>query len=418
MTMPADQADRPAGWLVLTASERGAAHVAVRTPNQDSVAVEPADAGGVVTAVADGHGHSRHLRSARGSRFAVSIGCQVGQEFVGKLPARGAAGPTPGRPDDEWGTGAEVDLDAASHIAKLAGDFLVPTIVARWREAVLADVAADPFTDAEQDRRRRGDDPTIAYGSTLLLCTALDQWLVLAQIGDGDVVGVRSDGTATLPVPVDPQLDGLVTTSLCGQDAVDDFRIAVVDTTRTPLLAALLATDGYGNAQVVEEWPSSFSKDLAVLLRERDMQWLASQLPVWTARCASADGSADDTTVALLISPAGQSARPLMPPSSSGAAGSVQQDSGSDEITIPAVIRTDTVPSGYVPAELGVSNSGAIEPTADEVEAERSGAAQIEAGQMEQQQVEAERLGPQAFSCEDSPAEREPLPPSPWSGER
>ena len=314
MTMPSDQPDRPAGWLVLTASERGAAHVAVRTPNQDSVAVEPAGAGGVVTAVADGHGHSRHLRSARGSRLAVSVGCLVGLEFAGKVPTRGDA----------------------SQIAKLAQDFLVPTIVARWREAVLADVAADPFTDAEQDRRRPGDDPTIAYGSTLLLCAALDQWLVLAQIGDGDVVGVRGDGTALLPVPADPQLDGLVTTSLCGPEALDDFRVAVVDTTRTPLLAAMLATDGYGNAQVVEEWPSSFSKDLAVLLRERDMRWLAGQLPGWAARCASADGSADDTTVALLISPAGQAARPLMPPGSSAATWPIEQDSGSDEITIPA----------------------------------------------------------------------------------
>lgn len=338
--MPSDQPDRPAGWLVLTASERGAAHVAVRTPNQDSVGVEPAGAGGVVTAVADGHGHSRHLRSARGSRLAVSIGCQVGQEFADQLPAvskeaqvslHAEAGP-----EVEAFPDAEASPDTASHIAKLTEDFLVPTIVARWREAVLADIAADPFTDAEQGRRRPGDDPTIAYGSTLLLCVVLDQWLVLAQIGDGDVVGVRKDGTATLPVPVDPKLDGLVTTSLCGLNAIADFRIALVETTRTPLLAVMLATDGYGNAQVVEEWPSSFSKDLVVLLRERDMPWLASQLPSWAARCASADGSADDTTVALLISPAGQSARPLTPPGSSVTV-PVEQDSGSDEITIPAV---------------------------------------------------------------------------------
>jgi len=302
----------------------------VRTPNQDSVAVEWTSAGGVVTAVADGHGHSRHLRSARGSRYAVAVGCQVGSEFADKLAAVAVSG-------------VQTRPNAASQIADLAEDSLVPTIVARWREAVLADVASDPFSWSEQDKRRRDDDPTIAYGSTLLLCIALHDWLVLAQIGDGDVVAVRHDGTAALPVPADPQLDGLATTSLCGPRAIEDFRVAVVDTTQMPLLAVLVATDGYGNAQVVEEWPGSFSKDLAVLLRERDMDWLASQLPGWVARCASADGSADDTTVALLISPAGQVVRPLTPPGAFGSFGQGQPDSSSDEITIPASIRTDTV---------------------------------------------------------------------------
>jgi Protein phosphatase 2C len=318
---------------VLTASERGAAHVAVKTPNQDSVAVERTGTNGVVAAVADGHGHSRHLRSARGSRLAVSTGCRVGQELADKLAADGMDSPASTPADMR----ARADL-----IADLATGFLVPTVVARWREAVLADVEADPFTDAEDDKRRRGDDPTIAYGSTLLLCVAVADWLVLAQIGDGDVVGVCLDGTATLPVPADPQLDGLVTTSLCGPHATSDFRVAIINTTRTPLLAALLATDGYSNAQVVEEWPSSFSKDLAWLLRERDMRWLASQLPVWAARCASADGSADDTTVALLISPAGQTAHGFTPPGGLGESTAVEPDRRSDEITIPAVDQVTT----------------------------------------------------------------------------
>jgi serine/threonine protein phosphatase PrpC len=335
MIMPAASGNsgpgRPAGWLVLTASERGAAHVAVKTPNQDSVAVERAGTSGVVTAVADGHGHSRHLRSAKGSRYAVTIGCQVGQEFADKLAAD--------RLDEPAIATAETEA-LAERIVDLATGFLVPTVVDRWREAVLADVEADPFSDAEQGKRRRGDDPTIAYGSTLLLCVAVGDWLVLAQIGDGDVVGVCPDGSATLPVPADPQLDGLVTTSLCGPYAISDFRVAIVNTTRTPLLAALLATDGYGNAQVVEEWPDSFSKDLAWLLRERDMRWLASQLPAWAARCASADGSADDTTVALLISPAGQTAHEITMPGGMAATTASEPDPGTDEITIPAEMRT------------------------------------------------------------------------------
>src|SRR5262249_52664142 len=173
-----------------------------------------------------------------------------------------------------------------------------------WREAVLADVNADPFSEAEQPLRHTGDDATIAYGSTLLLCMVLHGWLILAQIGDGDVVGVRADGRSVEPVPTDPQLDGLVTTSLCGADPRADFRVAAVDTSQNQLVAVLLATDGYGNAQMVEQWPSAFSEDLAWMLRDRDLNWLAGALPAWGARCASSDGSGADTTVALLISSA------------------------------------------------------------------------------------------------------------------
>ena len=57
-----------------------------------------------------------------------------------------------------------------------------------------------------------------------------------------------------------------------------------------------------------------FSEDLAWMLRDRDLHWLASQLPSWAARCASSDGSADDTTVALMISPTKAALRPAGPP--------------------------------------------------------------------------------------------------------
>ena len=63
--------------------------------------------------------------------------------------------------------------------------------------------------------------------------------------------------------------------------------------------------DGYGNAQAARDWAATVSADLAGLIATHPAQWLASQLPVWAARCASLDGSADDTTLALLLAPSG-----------------------------------------------------------------------------------------------------------------
>jgi Protein phosphatase 2C len=268
-------------WLVLTASQLGAAHQASGLPNQDAVAAQQIRPDVLVAAAADGHGHRRHFRSARGSRFAVTIACEAARDLGARLDEFEAAGP--------------IESEA------LRG--LVPAITGRWREAVRADVAAYPFTSVEETWRASRDDALIAYGSTLLLAIAGRRWLVLIQIGDGDIMGIQPDGRPLLPVPGDPSLDGQQTTSLCGVRAEDDFRAAVVDTVATPLLGVMLSTDGYGNAQIADPWTDAVSADLAELINDRPPEWLAGQLPLWAGRCASTDGSADDTTIALLIAP-------------------------------------------------------------------------------------------------------------------
>jgi hypothetical protein len=268
-------------WLALTASQLGAAHQTTGLPNQDAVAARQVRPDVLVVAVADGHGHRRHFRSARGSQLAVTVACEAAQELAARL--------------DGYQTAAPIESQALGT--------LVPAITGEWRDAVREDVAADPFTAREQASRGGSDDPLIAYGSTLLLAIAGRRWLVLVQIGDGDIMGIQPDGRPLLPVPRDPSLDGQQTTSLCGAGAEDEFRAAVVDTSTTPLLGVMLATDGYSNAQLADPWTDAVSADLAELINDRPPEWLAGQLPLWASRCASADGSADDTTIALLIAP-------------------------------------------------------------------------------------------------------------------
>jgi Protein phosphatase 2C len=277
---PEPAPDQPGGWQVFTATERGAAHRASEVPNQDAVAAFPIGPNGAVVAVADGHGHSRHFRSARGARLAVTVACRAAHDLAPHLDGLAEAG----QAEDE------------------VREVLVPGIVGHWREAVREDVTADPFSRGEEAVRGR-DDVTVAYGTTLLLALAWGAWLLLAQIGDGDIVGICPGGAAVLPVPGDPRLDGLHTTSLCTPAAEGSFRVAAVDTSRTPLLAVLLATDGYANAQAPGDWATAISADLAGLITTRPVQWLASQLPVWAGQCASLDGSGDDTTIALVLAP-------------------------------------------------------------------------------------------------------------------
>jgi hypothetical protein len=75
----------------------------------------------------------------------------------------------------------------------------------------------------------------------------------------------------------------------------------VLDLGEMPLLAVLLATDGFGNAQAADPWQPGVGQDLARFARDHDPDWFERQVPAWAERCASADGSADDTTIALLL---------------------------------------------------------------------------------------------------------------------
>jgi hypothetical protein len=95
------------------------------------------------------------------------------------------------------------------------------------------------------------------------------------------------------------------------------------------------------------------------------MRWLASQLPTWAARCASADGSADDTTIALLVSAGGQTAPDVTLPGGMAGSTAVDLDPGSDEITIPAHIQAGQVTTEHMTTEEIAAADIANQVTAD-----------------------------------------------------
>src|SRR5207248_10022587 len=119
--------DEVATWQVITASARGSAHRASGTPNQDAVASQDGP-GGVVAAIADGHGHIRHFRSADGAALAVDVACRAASQA-----AAGLAADTTG--DKE---------------AERAGQELARAVVSRWRSAVAAQLAVRPYTVEER----------------------------------------------------------------------------------------------------------------------------------------------------------------------------------------------------------------------------------------------------------------------------
>ncbi|HEX3713556.1 MAG TPA: protein phosphatase 2C domain-containing protein [Trebonia sp.] len=285
----------PAPWRVIIGTARGSAHEVRHIPNQDDADSRAAGQAGVVAAVADGHGAGRHFRSSTGSMLAVRAALGVVEELAVEVSER-------------W------NADTAGALR----DKLPLAIVTRWRELVARHHGGHPYSPAEQAALdESGDGPEIPYGSTLLVALIAGGWLVCAQIGDGDMLAIRPDGAAWSPVSGDERLDGYHTTSLCQRGAVSSFRTAAYDLRAEPLLALLLGTDGYGNAQVADPWQPAVARDLAELAAHHDHRWFERQVPDWADRCASAEGSGDDTTIALLLAPdsvrIAAAARPVVP---------------------------------------------------------------------------------------------------------
>jgi len=198
------------------------------------------------------------------------------------------------------------EFEDAEYIEGALYQIVGPAVVSTWRDYVYADLEQSPVTEGERvaaglEAELTAEDLIYGYGTTLLLAVAAGPWLAFLQLGDGDLFLIAPDGSVAHPVPFDPRLDGLRTTSLCQPDAVESIRYGIVEVGAQPVGAVMLATDGYGNAQRYEGWADIFGGELAILAERYGTAWIGEQLPEWVRACATIDGSGDDVTAALLF---------------------------------------------------------------------------------------------------------------------
>ena len=270
-----DRPDADPVWTTLSGTTIGSVHVRDQLPIQDAVLTWSDQAlGHAVIAVADGHGHKFHFRSDTGAALAVVSAVEELRRVVPELTA----------PD-------ETARDRVSQ----AGAAIVET----WTAKVRHHLAANPYSPAE-DELGASADPLRAYGSTILAAAAAGDVMVFLQIGDGDSVLVSSDGTASRPLPEDPDLDGLHTSSLCQPRPLDALRVGVVDAAADRAALVFLCTDGFGRSRVDSQgWWRQTGEQLLEFARSRGLGWVREQLPEWLAEPALIGG--DDTTMALLV---------------------------------------------------------------------------------------------------------------------
>ena len=146
-----------------------------------------------------------------------------------------------------------------------------------------------------------------AYGTTLIAAIAIENELLLLQLGDGSAVVLCANGLFTLPIPCDEENYLNVTTSLSEEDADQKIRHAVLSldkTSSTYPVAVFLSSDGVDDcfpAYQNEEYLFKFYKVLVENAVNENAEALFSELNHTALAEMSARGSHDDISLGMLM---------------------------------------------------------------------------------------------------------------------
>lgn len=261
----------------------GKSHLDRRMVLQDASNVYEDESCSVIV-VSDGHGSENFPRSDRGSKIACTVAVEAVREFLADLePAR-----------------LRSDADRDDIVSQLCKNILW-----RWNKAVRTDADEDPFTEEEASEVKEkyrsaylaGERVAHAYGATLLLAILTRDFFLALRNGDGECVTMDEQGHFATPVPGNDKNEASFVTSLCDEDAIEDFRYFY---TEAIPVAVMLGSDGVENSYVhTEELFSLYRNVCRKAAREggpATKKEVERALSVITAR-----GSGDDVSVACCL---------------------------------------------------------------------------------------------------------------------
>jgi len=276
-------------WKALSASVEGASHLQSGLGNQDAVRLHnPSGANDVLLlAVADGHGSTRSFRSDRGSALAAECALRELNKFIRRL-------------------GPDAPLSRVRNQAKTVWP---RTLLQAWKDAVRAELTTNPFTlfdfapfpeppPVVKPGQELPISAYLAYGATLLTVAITHRYILYSQLGDGDILTVRADGTVSRPLPRRHEFMANQTVSLCSHHAFEEFQIRVDALRGQAPALIMLSTDGYANCFGDDNGFFKVGVDFLDYLRAQGIDFVQEKLESWL-RQSSHDGSGDDITVGL-----------------------------------------------------------------------------------------------------------------------
>ncbi len=239
-----------------------------------------------VCVVADGHGSKEYPRTALGSKYAVETFMSLVSEFADKVPLE------------------TMSADEQNDMMLL----FEKSILNEWHRKVKTDIEEHPFSAeelsvlSEKSKQRyeseEAADKHKAYGTTLIAFVVTDKYAFGVQIGDGSGVVFDQELSASIPIPEDENCQLNITTSLCDDNAIDEFR-HIVFTDNIPV-AFFCGTDGIEDSFTSTDELFSFYKGILSVFDkygyDKTKLELEEYLPILTQK-----GSGDDVSIGAII---------------------------------------------------------------------------------------------------------------------
>jgi protein phosphatase 2C-like protein len=283
-------------WHAIGCSVRGARHIENGMPNQDAIKMMIATTttslqsnnNAIILAIADGHGNSINFRSAIGARFAVEIACQKLLGIAGQVAT----------------------FTNIAMFNDIVQNSLPRILSQEWHLTVDNHFKSNPLTSGEltqlnndaKIKERISKEPKIAYGTTLLCALLSEQFVILAQIGDGDILTVNEVGKVIRPILQDGEarVEKEMINSLYMHESWNGFKIVFLREPQTFPRLIMLTTDGYKNSYHDENAFCRVAIEYMTMIQEKGLQDVSSKLGKITSEI-SKEGSGDDITIGLIV---------------------------------------------------------------------------------------------------------------------
>lgn len=185
-------------------------------------------------------------------------------------------------------------------------------------------------------RRHGGTEATDLkpYGSTLLFALSSPAFLLLGQIGDGDMLLVDSTRLVSRPIAVDPSNFAEETTSLCQNEAWMAIRLSIHPAPTSHALL-ILSTDGYSKSYATDQIFEMIGPDYLDMFDEYGAESLERKLRE-ILEAVSQGGSGDDIALGMMHWPGATAAvKPGSRSMTNDSTPSAEKGVGTDGMTPP-----------------------------------------------------------------------------------
>lgn len=236
-------------------SIKGVQHVKNDMINQD-YGLAKTDSYRTMLIVSDGHGARQHFRSHIGAKIATEVLQQLFIDFSNRFKK-------------------------FTSINEMDKEFLKKEIIKLWRNYTLNHFVNNELTDFEKqiDNDNEFNEPYQFYGTTLLGVLLKKDYMVVVQIGDGNILTLFENNKLIQYIKKDKELVANETTSLCDFNAIENINVVIVKTKTKPVLVTV-STDGVINSftnpedfynipyEIVNEIKSSSFSDTCVNVKQ------------------------------------------------------------------------------------------------------------------------------------------------------